>query len=414
MKVEARGKGVPVEWFTLELKPVPDDMTKMPVLSIENPYDKLRVCEAEIRQWRVCADDRRPLEEIIDWSDNHSRCSLDLWQLSGFSVDEMLKIAFSSGTTTDWYDWMLPKEGGAFTRYENWFDIPELQLFHRISHSWWLWNTHCKDNWNDMVAYYEAFKRFDFGVAGMRTRLDWSTYYNSHGYSQYTREYLDGEIGFMVYDAKDELALKIAVSPVGDRGLVINQVQLAKKKGNRWLFKLPKPVLAYAIERIAAAFPGFKLWLQDGKNKATNIKRDHERAHADAVRMWKDRPERLAEITPTPTEEVYERIERMYDAEVAGWHRDEPLEVFGRDGGRFRRLLPDVEVPCNAVSVSPTPSSTSSSSSAPVNTSLARAASRSKSSSRASRTGPKKTAARPLKKRQRASDSPVFAAAQSD
>ena len=82
--------------------------------------------------------------------------------------------------------------------------------------------------------------------------------------------FLDAELGYMIY-YKGEHVLTIGFAPSKD-GILIAQFQCAKKKGNRWLYKLPKSLDAYVVERMQAAFPGEDVYLVDGKSMASKIR----------------------------------------------------------------------------------------------------------------------------------------------
>lgn len=132
-------------------------------------------------------------------------------------------------------------------------------VVNKVGSSMWRWGMY-GDDYNMLVRYYQGLQRFDFGE-GFTTRLDWATGYNPNGYSVHHRLYLDGSFGWVIY-RKGEPVLIIGFC-VTEYGVLINQVQLLKKKGNRWLFKLPKPYMEHVIDRMAEAFPGEPLLLVD-------------------------------------------------------------------------------------------------------------------------------------------------------
>ena len=113
-------------------------------------------------------------------------------------------------------------------------------------------------------------KQFKFPFPDTEVRLDYSTYYNPNGYSQYTRTYIDGPLAYMIYH-KGKHVLTIGFVPT-TFGLLITQVQLAQAKGNRWLFKLPCHYLDFAIQQMAEVFHDTRVYLAEGNSMVEWVK----------------------------------------------------------------------------------------------------------------------------------------------
>jgi hypothetical protein len=116
-----------------------------------------------------------------------------------------------------------------------------------------------------MVRAYRSIRRFNFGLPGFTVRLDYSTYYNPRGYAKCSGVFLDGVFGFLVYYG-DEHVLTIGFSVAPNDQLLVTQIQLAKQKGNRFLYKLPLHYVDHVLARLIVAFPHFEIFLVDGES----------------------------------------------------------------------------------------------------------------------------------------------------
>ena len=67
--------------------------------------------------------------------------------------------------------------------------------------------------------------------------------------------------------------MTVGVSP-SSKGLLVNQIQLLKKKGNRWLYKLPKHYFDYVLEHLqdACESQGIDMYLVTGESLRDQIK----------------------------------------------------------------------------------------------------------------------------------------------
>jgi hypothetical protein len=136
--------------------------------------------------------------------------------------------------------------------------------------------------------------------------------------------YLDGKFGYQVV-YKGQHVLTIGFSP-SIHGLMVGQVQLREPKGNRWLYKLSKPLLPYTLDRLAATF-SCPLWLVTGDSA---VKQNHSSYDAKAF---------------VPDQVLDARMRSFYDQPLGGYRR-----FYGRDrashgGGRrvYQLLQPVTE-----------------------------------------------------------------------
>ncbi len=143
-------------------------------------------------------------------------------------------------------------------------------IIRKVESSMWRWG--CGDkSWNEVVDAYNGLRHFSIPVDGFEVRLDFTNGWNERGYSQSSRTFLDGVFGFLVY-YKGEHVMTLGFSVARDRRVLVQQVQLTKRKGNRFLFKLPANRVEFFLECFAAAFPAHTICIADGADIAkTNI-----------------------------------------------------------------------------------------------------------------------------------------------
>ena len=230
-------------------------------------YDKLRPHEQYLRK-RFCYQDvERPFEQAFDYT--RWKGGLPVQCFSQFTFDEFAKVWYSRDRTPLHYqDLFQPSSlpNGREPEIHHW-------LVGKLDSSMFRWGFALKD-WNSLVAFYRAITRFDFGLPGFAVHLDHTTWFHDRGFSYHTRSYLDGVFGYLIR-YQGEHVLTVGFSASRERQLLINQVQLKRPRGNRWLYKLPVHHLDYVIDRMAEAFPvhnGFTLHLAHGGDLANRIK----------------------------------------------------------------------------------------------------------------------------------------------
>ncbi len=163
------------------------------------------------------------------------------------SLDEMCKVRFSTRTM------MQQSVEDAFK------GEPRYAVYHKITSSMWRWGCG-RPAWNEVVDVYEGIRRFDFGHSDFEVTLDHSTSFNECGYSEHSRTFLDGVFGYLVHH-RGEHVMTLGFSVMSGRRLLIQQVQLRNRRGNRWLFKLPRNHLEHAVERFRESFPRHRLYI---------------------------------------------------------------------------------------------------------------------------------------------------------
>ena len=183
--------------------------------------------------------------------------------------------------------------------------IREFEVIDKLGNSQWRYGF--GQDWNTIVRSYDGLKRFKFGDK-FETRIDMTTGTNEKGFSRCERVFLDGTFGFLIY-YKGKHVLTIGFSFASKNRLLIQQVQLKNKKGNRFLYKLPCNVLDYSIERMRAAFPSMNLYLCQVDDQIQKIKdgyihtpdKREEFEKNDAMRLKRFYGKRLRKFNRKPT-----------------------------------------------------------------------------------------------------------------
>lgn len=151
---------------------------------------------------------------------------------------------------------------------------PQHAVVNKIENSMWRWGF-WKAEWNEIVDAYDGVRDFSLDLEDFTITIDYTTGFNERGYSQFTRTFLDGVFAFLVH-YKDEHVMTIGFSFADSRKILIQQVQLVKRRGNRFLFKFPKNRLEYVIDRFFVAFPAFRLYVADGEQIAKTSLRSYQ------------------------------------------------------------------------------------------------------------------------------------------
>lgn len=278
-------------------------------------------------------------ERVSDWvRDRYGEAGADLADIAHsipmevyklLTVDELCKVRFASRFMMD---------GSVEDAFK---EDPRLSIFRKIVSSMWRWGVG-RGDWNEIVDVYEGIRKFDLGHPDLEARLDHSTSFNECGYAEHSRTFLDGVFGFLVHH-KGRHVMTLGFSVMSGRRLLLQQVQLKDRKGNRWLFKLPRNYLEHVVDRFQASFPRHTLFLVDGRqitSKSLNSYRDAlvhaEKREAEARRkMDVGSPEdrayrtRAAESYAEDAERLRTSISHL-EAEV------ERLAAFYDGVGRFR------------------------------------------------------------------------------
>lgn len=173
---------------------------------------------------------------------------------------------------------------------------PLLSLHRKIASSMWRWGVG-RGGWNETVDAFEGIRGFSFGHPDFEVTLDHTTGYNECGYSEHSRTFLDGVFGYLVHH-RGEHVMTLGFSLMKGRRLLLQQVQLKSRRGNRWLFKLPRNYLEHVIDRFAEAFPRHRIHLVDGADVVGKSLGQYRAALAEAERYREEALERLDRCEP--------------------------------------------------------------------------------------------------------------------
>ncbi|HYF05561.1 MAG TPA: hypothetical protein VEA59_05300 [Patescibacteria group bacterium] len=193
-----------------------------------------------------------------------------------FSFDELCKIHHSSP---------IQMHNSVSKLFET---SAQHEIIRKIESSMWRWS-YDRSSWNEIVDAYDNLRHFTFMTnKDFEVRLDWTTWYNEFGYSKFSRTYLDGVFGFLVY-YKGQHVMTIGFSVLVGRRVLIQQVQSAQRSGNRGLFKIPQNRVEFVIDLFFKNFPRYRFYLIDGESLVKKTLRDYERSlerNQEILRRW--------------------------------------------------------------------------------------------------------------------------------
>ena len=171
-------------------------------------------------------------------------------------------------------------------------------------------NTHWRygfiREWNLLARHMEGLKRLDFGVPDFEVRLVHTNPSCMQAWSVQIRTlYLDASLGVAIY-YKGEHVLTTSFA-LTDEGVMVAQVQLRQKKGNRFLYKLPKPYVEMILDMYTRAFTEDQVFLVEGKSAAESVRN----AYGNSV------PDTFTSEVATQIEKVYNRPLDTYEMGTA-------------------------------------------------------------------------------------------------
>lgn len=305
--------GFPLDMFTNRLTSVPDHLTSTPNLTVDIA-EILGQSRTDLVKERYGDMDIQDIARRLPAS-VHLKC---------FTFDQLCKIRYGQIFTMD-------------SSVEKLFeDNPEYSIVRKIQNCMWRWGCG-SDVWNEVVEAYDAIRNFSIPVAGFEVRLDFTTHCNERGYSSESRTYLDGVFGFLVY-YKGEHVMTLGFSIMAGRRVLVQQVQLTKRKGNRFLFNLPANRLEFFLDCFAKAFPLHTLCIADGGDIGNTSLNSYKNCLENTTEWLNN----LLKRPMTPYEEKskkrYEEEREDLNARIAHLSADLPrLAALYEGTGRFVR-----------------------------------------------------------------------------
>lgn len=221
----------------------------------------------------------------FSWEDHWHYASHELLA-QAFTRDELIRL---------WHDCVLMSElDSHFQEHE--------ALAWKVQHS--LWRYGCTRNYKRFVAFYNGLGRIAVDLPNFAIRLTHTRYINTAAWAAHGRDnpiYLDASFGVLLYyKSKHVMTIGFAFSVCG---ILVAQVQLREKHGNRFLYKIPTPYLDFALDLLQRAFPNDKLYLVTGTSTVAGIKAAYGK-NADNLPL-----------------ETRMRIKRFYDQELSCYTR---------------------------------------------------------------------------------------------
>lgn len=179
------------------------------------------------------------------------------------------------------------------------------------------WQCGYEQDYAALVRSFDGLRRLSF--ADMKARLAYVWKYNMQGYAEQRPDlvesadkrspgsdsyvWIDGAFGLFVYDSAGKHVLTIGFN-VAEEGVLVAQVQVREKRGNRWLYKLGAHYLDIAIDGMAKAFDG-NVWLVDGVSAASAVRKSYGSGECGL------------------TQDGERRIAALYDRDLAHFNRGE-------------------------------------------------------------------------------------------
>jgi hypothetical protein len=193
-------------------------------------------------------------------------------------------------------------------------------LVWKVQHS--LWRYGGSRDYARFAACHNGLGRLAIDLPGFCVRITHTRYINIAAWAAHGRDnpiYLDASFGALLhYRGEHVMTVGFALSV---HGVLVAQVQLREKRGNRFLYKLPMPYLDFALDLLRRAFPDDDLYLVTGKSTTAAIRAAYGK-HADRL-----------------SAETAGRVERFYDQPLADYTRTGAVVRCGSDDGRvFARL----------------------------------------------------------------------------
>lgn len=173
-----------------------------------------------------------------DWNDAFLRLPFEIIERS-FTLDEIYQYY--------WYSVIMSEVSEEFDRN------PYLFPLYKIKSSFWR-SCYKLDDYNLGVQTYHQLKNFDLGLDDFEVKLDFSRYFNERGRSRFTETQLDSTMAYLIY-YKGKHVLTLGFTP-SCHGILLNQVQMKSKKGNRWAFKLPEDYFEFFIKKFCESWNG--------------------------------------------------------------------------------------------------------------------------------------------------------------
>jgi hypothetical protein len=265
------------------------------------------VSDAPARFTAVAADwieDRYGLDRFV-WQDHWHHAPHGLLA-QAFTRAELIRL---------WYDCIFS------SKLDDHFQEHE-PLVWKVQHALWRYSCGCSRDYPRFVDCHNGLGRLTVDLPGFDVRITHTRSINTAAWAAHGRDkpiYLDASFGTLVY-YRGRHVMTIGFAP-SECGVLIAQVQLREKHGNRFLYKLPMSYLDFALDLIQRAFPRDALYLVTGASTTRAIRAAYGRDAAG------------------PPADTMRRVARFYDQTLANYARTgETVSGSSDDGRSFVRL----------------------------------------------------------------------------
>lgn len=308
--------GIPLSSIKEDLHKVPDEFNEKPVLTI---------LDGEARLAKHVGLIQLRYGEAFDFSKDARQLSIELFV--DFSFDEICKMHYSASIMGD------KSQEDLFER------IPPYTILKKIMSSMWKYGYNSA-TWNDVVEHYNNIRSFRFTENPHFTvTLDHVPSFGAFSYAKYSKGlYLDGAFGYLVH-YKGKHVMTIGFSLLDGKSVLVSQVQLCKKTGNRFLYKLPANRVELVLDLFHRHFPGNRIYIVDGKSLVDKNLRGYRETRDNKTESLRKNQTYLPknQYPPEYVEKVQQDITRL-EEKIQHLESDEKrLVKLYREIGKYKR-----------------------------------------------------------------------------
>lgn len=201
-------------------------------------------------------------------------------------------------------------------------------LVWKVRHSFWRYG--CSQDYRRFVVCYNGFSCLSVDIPDFEVHLTHTRSINTAAWAAHGRDnpiYLDAPFGVLLYfQKKHVMTIGFALAA---QGVLVAQVQLRQKRGNRFLYKLPKNYIEFGLDLVQRAFPEESLYLVTGASTSAAIRAAYCKEEG-------------------PSAETLARIVRFYDQPLITYARTSETVCGSSDDGRrfvrLRKKIPFTEI----------------------------------------------------------------------
>lgn len=221
--------GIPLSDLVLSFPKVSDPISYHPALHIEDFARKIVPSRGMITSYGSDEVYEKVLKGLVK-GNYHEACSY----LGSFDPRILIKRLNILEHSMVEFSMIYSKERELEAFYEESL-FPHLAMKIRLSG----WQYGEKIDWNSFVEMYDAMRSFSLGE-DFEVHLDFASWRNHSGYSQFSRTYLDSSFAYLLLHQGKHVAtigFNLTLDSERKKVLQVCQIQLKNRNGNRWLFK---------------------------------------------------------------------------------------------------------------------------------------------------------------------------------